>query len=145
MSVAHELPRLGARRRQPKAVDDVVEPALEQLQQRFARNAARPFGGFEVAPELVLEHAVDALHLLLLAQLQAVAGQLGLPRLPVLSRREIALLDRALLRIAAFPFEKQLHRLAAAEPAHRSDITRHYTLLRFGGRQPLWGIGVTSR
>src|SRR5262249_8133761 len=46
---------------------------------------------------------------------------------------------------AAFALEKQLHRLAAAEPADRSDITRHYTLLRFGGRHPLCGMGVTSR
>jgi len=46
---------------------------------------------------------VDALHLLLLAELQAVAGELRLACLAVLSRREIALLDCALLRVAAFP------------------------------------------
>ena len=123
--MAHELPRLRPRRRQAEAVDDVVEPALEQLQQRLAGDAARPLGRLEVAAELILEHAVDALDLLLLAQLQAVAGELRLPRLAVLPRREVALLDRALLRVAALALQEELHRLAAAQPADRTDITSH--------------------
>ncbi len=125
MPVANELPRLRPRRRQPEAVDDVVEPALEQLEQRHAGNPARALGRLEVPAELILEHAVDALHFLLLAQLQAVTRQLRLPGLAVLSWREVALLNRALLRIAALPLEEQLHRLAAAQPANRSDISRH--------------------
>src|SRR5919109_593929 len=125
VSVAHELPRLRPGRRQPEPVGDVVEPTFEQLQERFARDAARAFGRLEIAAELVLEHAVDALHLLLLAKLQAVAGGLRLPRLAVLARREIALLDRTLLRIAAFPLEEQLHRLAAAQTADRTNVTSH--------------------
>src|SRR4029079_1306020 len=32
-----------------------------------------------------------------------------------------------------------------AQTTNRSDISRHYTLLRLGGRHPLWGMGVTSR
>src|SRR5204862_245692 len=52
-------------------------------------------------------------------------GQLRLPRLAVLPGREVALLDRALLGIAALALEEQLHRLAAAEPADRTDITSH--------------------
>src|SRR6185312_3609872 len=108
VAVADELTRLRARRRQSESVDDVVEPPLEELQQGHAGNAARALGGLEVAAELILEHPVDALHLLLLAQLQAVAGELRLPRLAVLPGREIALLDRALLRIAALPLEEQL-------------------------------------
>src|SRR5207247_2040450 len=123
--VAHELPGLRTRRRQAEPVDDVVEPPLEKLQQRHARDAARPLGRLEVAAELILEHAVDALHLLLLAELQAVAGELRLPRLAVLARREVALLDGALLRVAAFPFQEQLHALAAAQPADGSNVTRH--------------------
>src|SRR5207249_5608944 len=109
------------------------------------------------------------------AELQAVTGELRLPRLAVLARREIALLDGALLRIAAFPFQEQLHALAAAQAADRSNVTSHsvpfrkqlvswsmgklvtaftnlptyqfpnYTRRLFGGRHPLCGIGVTSR
>src|SRR5262245_28742459 len=123
--VAHQLPRLRPRGRQAEAVDHVVEPPFEQLQQRDAGDAAGPLGRFEVAAELIFEHAVDALHLLLLAELQAVTGELRFPRLAVLSGREVALLDRALLRVAALALQEQLHRLAAAQPANRSDITSH--------------------
>src|SRR5262249_17785962 len=141
---------LGGRAGRPRVrgaepVDPVVQPPLEELQQRDAGDAARPLRRLEVAPELILEHAVDALHLLLLAQLQAVARELRLPRLAVLAGREVALFDGALLGVAALTLQKQLHRLAAAQTANRSDITRHYTLLRLGGRHPLWGMGVTSR
>src|SRR6185295_6478765 len=105
--------------------DDVVEPPFEQLEQRDAGDAAGAFRFLEVAAELILQHAVDALDLLLLAQLQAVARQLRLPRLAVLAGREVALLDRALLRVAALTLEEQLHRLAATQTANRTDITSH--------------------
>src|SRR2546423_426720 len=108
-----------------RAVGDVVEPPLEELQQRLARDAARPFRLLEVAAELILQHAVDALDLLLLTQLHAVAGELLLPRLPVLPRREVALLDGALLGVAALALEEQLHPLAAAQAAHRSNVSSH--------------------
>src|SRR5207237_7910517 len=123
--VAHELTRLRARRGEAEPVHDVVETTFEELEQRDAGDAARPLRLFEVPAELILEHAVDALHLLLLAELQAVAGELRLPRLAVLARREVALLDGALLRVAAFPFQEQLHALAAAQPADGSNVTRH--------------------
>src|SRR5688572_19125439 len=129
VAVAHELARLRSRRREPEPVDDVVEPALEQLQQRLAGDAALTFGRLEVAAELILEHTVDALHLLLFAQLDAVAHELGLSRLPVLSGWEVALLDRALLRVAALSLEEELHSLSPAEPAHWTYISRHYTRL----------------
>src|SRR4029079_16991578 len=73
----------------------------------------------------ILQHAVNTLHLLLLTQLHAVAGELLLPRLPVLPRRTVALLNRALFRVAAFPLEEQLHALAAAQTANGSDVSSH--------------------
>src|SRR4051812_38606640 len=135
--MSNELPCLWSRCRQTEAIDDVVEAPFEELQQRLAGNAAGPLGGLEVAPELIFQHTVNTLDLLLLAQLQSVAGELRLAGFAMLSGREITLLDRALLGVAALPFEEQLHRLAAAQTANRSDITCHYTLLRFGGRHPL--------
>ena len=84
----------GARGREAHAVDGVVEAALEQLQQRLAGDAAAgALGLLEVAAELIFEHAVDALDLLLLAQLHAVADHLGLARAAVLAGRHVALLD----------------------------------------------------
>src|SRR5262249_21689537 len=109
-------------------------------------------------------------------------GELLLTRLPVLPRSEVALLDRALLRVAAFALQEQLHAFPAAQAANRSDVSSHsistvdsrceahscpaanqcqslltnrhspipttrpgYTRRRLVGRQPLCGIGVTSR
>ena len=54
-------------------------------------------GLLEVVAELTLQQAVGALHLLLFAQLQAVAGYFRSPRLAVLSRNEVALFNGALL------------------------------------------------
>src|SRR5207237_2641398 len=96
-----------------------------QLQQRLAGDAAGPLRLLEIAAELLLQHPVDALHLLLLAELDAVAGQLLLARLAVLPRREVALLDRAFLRVAALALQEQLHSLAATQTADRSDVTSH--------------------
>ena len=118
----------GARGGEPEAVDHVVEPPLEQLQQRLAGDAALTVGRLEVAAELVLEHPVDALDLLLLAQLHAVAGQLLLPRLAVLPGSEVALLDRALLGVAPLALEEQLHALTAAQAAHGTTVTSHLVL-----------------
>ena len=123
--MAHELTRLRTRGRQAEPVDDVVETALEQLQQRLTGDAALTVRHLEVAAELVLEHAVDALDLLLLAQLQAVAHELGLPQLAMLSRRQVALLDRALLRVTTLSLQEELHAFAPAEPANGSDVTCH--------------------
>ena len=78
--VAHELARLGARGGEAHAVDDVVEAALEQLQQVLAGGARAARRLAVVVAELALEHAVHAAQLLLLAQLQAVVGQ-ALPAL----------------------------------------------------------------
>src|SRR6185503_8745284 len=125
VTMSHQLTRLRPRRREAQAIRHVVEPALEQLQQRLTGNAARPLRLFEVEAELILEHAVDALHLLLLAQLHTVALQLRLPRLAVLAWREVAFLDGALLGVAALALEEQLHSLTTAQAADRSDVTGH--------------------
>src|SRR4029453_12940176 len=116
---------LGARGGEAETVDHVVEPALQQLQQRLAGDAAGPVRHLEVAAELVLEHPVDALDLLLFAQLQAVAHDLRLAQLAVLPRRHVALLDRALLGVAALPLEEELHAFTTAEPTNGSAITCH--------------------
>src|SRR5262249_30645648 len=113
------------RRRKADPVDHVVEPALKQLQQRLARDAARPLRLLEVVAELLFEDAVDALHLLLLAQLHAVTRHLLPARLSMLARSEVALVDRALLGEAALALEEQFHALAAAETTNGSDVSSH--------------------
>src|SRR5213075_1193739 len=68
VAVANQLAPFRVIRGEPHAVDDVVETALEQLDQRVTRDALRADGLVVVAAELLLGDAVDALDLLLLAQ-----------------------------------------------------------------------------
>ena len=63
-------------------------------------------GLFEGAAELAFENAVDAADLLLFAKLEAVADDLRLAILAMLSGNEVAALDGALFAVAALAFEE---------------------------------------
>src|SRR5207244_9751407 len=121
MAVADELPGLCARGRKAEPVDDVVQPGLEHPQQLLARHAGALGRLLVIGAELLLEQAVVAARLLLLAQLQQVLALLDAAA-AVFARRIRAALDRALLRQAPLALEEQLHPLAAADAALRSDI-----------------------
>jgi hypothetical protein len=123
VAVADELARLRARDGEAEPVDDVVEPGLEHPQQLLARTPDC-LRLLVVVAELLLEQAVVAARLLLLAQLQQVLALLD-PATTVLARRVRAALDRALLRQAALALEEELHPLAAAHAALRSQISSH--------------------
>src|SRR6266542_4440936 len=149
MAVTHHLPRFPARGGHAQAEHDVVQAALQQLEQVLTRASALTLGHGEVAAELALEHTVDALGLLLLAQLDAVVGRLG-PGQPVLARGIVPPLDGALVAEAPRALEEQLDAFTPALPARCGPISRQrsllpYTRRRLGGRHPLCGIGVTSR
>src|SRR5215510_3568850 len=124
VAVGHHLPALAPGGGEAEAMDDVVEAQLEQPQEVLAGHALLALGPVEVLPELALEHAVDALGLLLLAQLHAEGGELAAVQ-AVLARRIVAPLDRALVGEAAGAFEEQLHSLAAAQAALRVTVSRH--------------------
>jgi hypothetical protein len=124
VAVAHELARLRPRRGEAEAVDDVVEPRLEHAEQGLARDARFLCGLRVVVAELLLEQAVVPARLLLLAQLQEVLGLLDAAA-AVLARRVAAALDGALLREAALALEEELHALAAARAALRTEGAGH--------------------
>src|SRR5207245_5824782 len=123
--------------------------------QVFAGRALGARGLLKIIAELPLQQAVRALDLLLLAQLQTVSGDLRAPRLPVLPRHEVALLNRALLRKATQAFQKQLLPFPAAQAADCILVScqllfslpktleifsvhdKYQTRRRSGGRQPL--------
>ena len=60
---------------EPEPVDDVIQPALQDREQLLAGVADGPGGELEVAAELALQHAVEPLELLLLAEADAVLGR----------------------------------------------------------------------
>src|SRR5262249_530084 len=117
------VPALG----EPGTVDDVVEAALQDLQQVVAGLAA-PAGGLLVVPaELPLQDAVDAARLLLLPRLEQVLALLGAVA-PLLARRGRAGVGGALGRVTFGALEEELHLLAAAQLAVRSRIPSHVSV-----------------
>src|SRR5579864_8100088 len=92
MAVADELAGLSERTRKAELVNYVVEPPLEQNEQVLARDPRHPLGNFEVSGELLLEHPVNTLDLLLLAQTDGKFGK-ARARLSVYAGRIIAPLD----------------------------------------------------
>src|SRR5215510_13507061 len=113
MAVTHELPRLRVRCSKPEAHQNVVEPALELCEQVFAGDALLPHGFLEIRPELVFEHAVDALDLLLLTQLESISDDLRFTIPAVLARREVSLFDCARRLEATLTLQKQLQAFSA--------------------------------
>src|SRR5438067_1151946 len=124
VAVGHHLPGLAARGGEAEAVHDVVQPQLQQPQEVLAGDALLALGPLEVLPELALQHPVDALGLLLLAQLHAERRQLAAVQ-PVLAGRVVPPLDRAPVGEAASALEEELHPLPAAQPALGIAIPRH--------------------
>lgn len=75
VAVIDQLPGLSAGSRKTRAVDRVVQPALQQKEKIFARNTLLPRGFFEIIAELFLQYEVNALDLLFFPKLKTVTGQ----------------------------------------------------------------------
>src|SRR5438067_1715794 len=124
MAVAHQLARLRARGSEAEAVDDVVQPRLEETQEFLTRDARAARRLLVVVAELLLEQAVVPARLLLLAQLEQVLALLDAAA-AVLARRIRATLDRALLGETALALQEELHALTPADAALRPQVSRH--------------------
>src|SRR5690554_1881285 len=146
VAVGDELARLTAGVSDPQAVDDVVQPRLQELQEDRAGRALGLGGLLEEVVELLLAHVVVDAQLLLLAQAHPVVARLAATALAVLAGRvgvglHVALNLRRL---------DEVHAFAAAELDYRSSVATHvspsapYGRLRLRGRQPLCGDGVSS-
>ena len=122
--LARHVPALG----EAGPVDDVVEAALQDLEQVVAGLAALAGGLFVVVAELLLQHAVDAPRPLLLPDLEQVLALPG-PVPAVLARRVGPDLDRALRRVALGTLEEELHLLAPAQLAVRAGVSSHLPVL----------------
>src|SRR5260370_11734861 len=117
VAVQHELTGLRTRRRQTRAPHHVIQTALEHDDEVLAGRALGALGLLKVIAKLPLQQPVSALDLLLLAQSQPASPTFPAPRLPMLPRHEVALLNRALLRKATQAFQKQLLPFPAAQAA----------------------------
>src|SRR5262249_36974111 len=118
VAVRHHLARFGAGCGEAQPEDDIVQAPLEETQEVLPRHAPLALRLGEVAPELPLEEPVDTFGLLLLAELLAIGRLLGSAQ-PMLPRRVVAALDRALAREAARALQEQLQALPPAQPADR--------------------------
>src|SRR5882724_122490 len=99
MTVADQLARHVPALGEASPVHDVVQAALQDLEQHLAGLTALARGFLVVVGELLLEDAVDAAGLLLLPDLEQVLALLG-PVAAVLARRVRPDLNGALGRIA---------------------------------------------
>src|SRR5690606_16135449 len=120
-AVVHQLASFSARGAETHAVNDVVQTRFEQLDEGLTRVAAAAFGFNEVLAELLFQHTVHALQLLLFAQLHAEirsARTRGTAMLTGLGF-ELAL---GIQRTAS-ALQKQISTLATRELALRSNIT----------------------
>src|SRR5262249_44398589 len=120
-----QLPRLAPRGREARAIHTVIKPALKQKQQVFTRDASLPRSPVEVIAELSFENKVDALDLLLLAELLAISGQRlsaahGIAMLS--GRLSAALFNRTGRFVTAISLEEKFCAFAAAQAAHRISI-----------------------
>src|ERR1700712_2125748 len=120
VTMADQLTGHPTRAGEPGAVDDVVQPALQDLQQVLA-GLARVAVGLPVrATELLLHHAVGEAGLLLLLQLRAVFALLD-PRAAMLAGRVRTLLEGL---IAADEVDAEATRLTG----RGSGIRSHFSL-----------------
>jgi len=141
VAVCNELPALAPVYRKAKPENRVVESPLEHREQSLARDALLLRGLLEEDSELLLEHSVNALDLLLLAKLCAIAGDLRTALIAaVLSRRcRSALLNGARWLEAPFTLQKELCTLSPAQPALCVSISRQvYSPEKFTGRNRRW-------
>src|SRR3954454_19479599 len=103
--MTHQLASIRARGRKAQAVHGAVETALERVDQVLAGHALLAIGRREVTPELALQNAVHATHLLLFAHADAVLRRF-IATLTVHSRRIRAPIERALVRVATIALQE---------------------------------------
>src|SRR5207248_11788277 len=125
VAVTNELARGLAAAGETHPVHDVVETRLQSREQIVSRNSRKRCDALERVPELPLRDAIDALDLLLLAELLRVLRHLAAAGSgsAVLAGGRRTTLDGALFGEALGRFEKELGSLAPALSAARFCIS----------------------
>ena len=142
MVVGNQLTSVAAGLGKAQTVHDVVKTALDQNQQVDTGLTRHTGRGFVVGMELLFQNTVNELDLLLLVELGGVLALLlshlaagitvgGLFAITHNSRRNAESTAALGDRLGIF--------------SHNSNSPFNQTRRRLGGRQPLCGMGVTSR
>jgi hypothetical protein len=121
MGVPDKLSSLITGSCEAKSINHVIEPTLKQEQKVLTRNPFPALRLFEITTKLSFQQAVDATDLLLLAELDAVVGNLGAP-LTMLTGRIVPPFDGTLVRIATLSLKVELCIFSSAKPARRPSI-----------------------
>jgi hypothetical protein len=124
VSVADKLTSLPARRSDAEAIDYVVQSTLETNQQLRTGDTLGASCALEGVTELLLEHSVRSLYLLLLSQLDLEVRE-SLAPTSVLTWTTFTLLDRTLSRIATLALEEELLPLTTTQATNCSAIPCH--------------------
>src|SRR6267154_2075281 len=123
----HELASCAARISKAKAVNDVVEPRLQQLEKRFTCDTALAQGALENAPELFFEKSVLIAQLLFFAERNCIIGLFA----PGTSRAVLP--GRIILSLQGLGRTKNRHTVAPTYSCFRSCVSAHgirYSLKR---------------
>src|SRR5204863_5880097 len=122
VSVRDELPRAAAGVRETEAEDDVIQPRLQKLEQRFTGDAALAQGGLENPAELFLEQTVLIPELLFFAEGDRVIGLLAARALRAVHA------GRIILSLERFGWSKKWDAIASAHFCFRSGVSAHERL-----------------
>ena len=143
VTVGHQLTSLTAGHGEAQAIHHVVQAALDESQQILTGLAGHTGGLLVVHVELLLHDAVHELDLLLLGQLHGVLRLLSAHlTLGVAVGRLLGIAHGSGRQVQSLaPLGDGLH---ISSHLSKTSFIPDQTRRRFGGRQPLWGTGVTS-
>jgi hypothetical protein len=119
----HELTCLVPRIGKPQAIDRIVQSSLQKGKKDFSGNAFSPVCLEERISKLIFEKTVHSLDLLFLPQLGSIRRKF-LSTLSVLSGGIGPPVNRTLLRVTSFAFEKELQVLSPTNSTNRLRIPR---------------------
>jgi hypothetical protein len=132
MSVKNKLSGFFSGRSKAQSVNNVVETALTDLQQVFARYALFACSHIEIFRELAFEDSIVTSGLLFCAKLNSVFGRFSCARFAVLTGNRCSAADGTLVGVASFTLEEQFLVLSAAESAYSTGISCHELHLLIG-------------
>src|SRR5690606_38854376 len=143
MPVGYQLPGRSPCGSDTQTVNGIVKPGFKQLKQVFPRNTLFSKGCFKHIGKLALQYPVDVFGFLFFQQLNGIFRLFFSPAPTVHAGRVVLFLQCFAVSLYRFPELSGYFCFWTCISSH-GIFPLYYTLLRFGGLQPLCGKGVTS-